>query len=518
MWHDPAKENRTIFNTLTPTPLPQKSAVGEGKCITPDDCDLHKQFQFLEFQSKISSNLKIRNLRMKNVISNLLKVALVLTYFTSIHCYATLPADAGLAPMLQKALPAVVNIRAQIKVMDFNTLNRLQREQGADKDNNGQIQVPDKFLSVASGVIVDANKGYILTNAHVIEDAQSIIVTLNDGHHYTAKVIGMDKPSDIALLQIRAKNLSALPIGDSSNLKVGDIVAAIGNPFGLNESVTSGIVSALGRTTLGIESYENFIQTDAPINPGNSGGALVNTQGQLVGINTAILAPDRGNIGIGFAIPSNMAKSVMLQLIQFGDVRRGALGVGAEDISPELATAFNLNSYKGAVVTQIMPSSPAQKAGLQVGDIITTVNGAEIKNANDVVNAIAFLRVNSKADIKLLRNNKTVSVTATITDPQKRQQAEQGLNPLLYGVGLKNFSLLSPIHGEIKGVLVISVEENSNAWNSDLRAGDVITSANQKSVTSIAELQAIANSTKDGLLLHVLRGPGALFLVVSKEQ
>jgi serine protease Do len=453
-------------------------------------------------------------MRMTNIISQLLKIALILASFTAVNCYATLPAEAGLSTMLQKALPAVVNIRAQIKVMDFNTLSRLQREKG----NDGSGQVPDKFLSVASGVIVDAAKGYILTNAHVIEDAQSITVTLNDGHHYSAKVIGMDKPSDIALLQIRAKNLTALPIGDSGDLKVGDIVAAIGNPFGLNESVTSGIVSALGRTTLGIESYENFIQTDAPINPGNSGGALVNTQGQLVGINTAILAPDRGNIGIGFAIPSNMAKSVMLQLIEFGDVRRGALGIGAEDISPELASAFNLNSYKGAVVTQVMQSSPAQKAGLQVGDIITSVNGAEIKNANDVVNAIAFLRVNSKADIKALRAGKTISVTATITDPQKRQQTEKELDPLLYGVGLKNFGLLSPIHGEVKGVLVVSVEENSNAWHADLRPGDVITSANQKTINSIAELKTIAGSTKDGLLLHILRGSGALFLVVSKEQ
>jgi serine protease Do len=452
-------------------------------------------------------------MHMKNIIHNTLKILFILGMLCGVNCYASAATDSSLAPMLEKVLPAVVNIRAQIKVMDFSTLNRLQREQN---DKNGQV--PDKFLSVASGVIVDAEKGYILTNAHVIEDAQSVTVTLNDGHHYNAKIIGTDKPSDIALLKIHAKNLKALPIGDSNNLKVGDVVAAIGNPFGLNESVTSGIISALGRTTLGIESYENFIQTDAPINPGNSGGALVNTQGQLIGINTAILAPDRGSIGIGFAIPSNMAKSVMLQLIQFGNVRRGALGVGAEDVSPELATAFNLSSYKGAVITQIMPSSPAQKAGLQIGDIITSVNGAEIKNANDVVNAIAFLRVDSKANINILRNNKPVSITAVITDPQKRQQAEQALDPLLYGVGLKNFSLLSPIHGEVKGVLVVSVEEDSNAWHSDLRPGDVITSANQKTITSISELKNIATSSKDSLLLHILRGPGAMFLVINKEQ
>ncbi len=452
---------------------------------------------------------------MKSAIRILFQLIFALGSFISISTHATIPTDGSLAPMLQKVLPAVVNIRAQIKVTDFNTLSRLQREQGGA----GNALIPDKFVSVASGVIVDADKGYILTNAHVIDDAQSITVTLNDGRHYNAKVIGMDKPSDVALLQITGKNLAALPISDSNNLKVGDIVAAIGNPFGLSQSVSSGIISALGRTTLGIESYENFIQTDAPINPGNSGGAMVNTKGELVGINTAILAPDRGNIGIGFAIPANMVKSVMLQLIQFGNVRRGALGIGAEDVTPELASAFNLGgSDKGAVVTQIMPSSPAQKSGLQVGDVITNVNGSDIKNANDVVNAIAFLRVDSRADISLLRDKKPIKLSVVITDPQKRQQTEQALDPFLYGVGLKDFTQLSPIHGDVKGVAVISLEEDSNAWHADLRPGDVITSANQQKIASITELHKIASQAKTTLLLHILRGPGAMFLVINKDQ
>ena len=221
--------------------------------------------------------------------------------------------------------------------------------------------------------------GYILTNAHVIADAQTIVVTLGDGRHYTAKTIGADKPSDVALIQITAKNLTAVPVGDSNKVKAGDFVAAIGNPFGLNQTVTSGIVSALGRTTLGIESYENFIQTDAPINPGNSGGALIDMQGELIGLNTAILAPNQGSIGIGFAIPANMAKSVMNQLIQYGDVKRGILGIGAQDITPELASAFNLNVTKGAAVTLVLSDSPAQQAGVQVGDIVTAVNGSEVK-------------------------------------------------------------------------------------------------------------------------------------------
>jgi serine protease Do len=454
---------------------------------------------------------------MKQLMNHLRTLFLTLGLLTSLHCYANIPTDNSLAPMLEKALPAVVNIRAQIKITDLSTLNRLQQQQTQDNPS-GNEQVPDKFVSIASGVIVDANQGYILTNAHVIADALSVTVTLNDGRHYNAKVIGMDKASDIAVLQIRAKNLIALPFSDSSNLKVGDIVAAIGNPFGLSESVSSGIISALGRTTLGIESYENFIQTDAPINPGNSGGALVTTQGQLAGINTAILTPARGNIGIGFAIPANMAKSVMLQLIQYGNVRRGALGVGAEDISPDIATALKVTSYKGAVVTQIMPSSPALKAGIQVGDIITSINGSDVKNANDVVNAIAFLRVDSKANINLLRNNKPISISVSITDPKKRQLSEQEHDPLLYGVGLKDFTLLSPVHGDVKGVLIVSIDEDSNAWHADLRPGDVITSANQQTVTTIAELKKVASTSKDTLLLHVLRGSGAMFLVISKES
>lgn len=443
------------------------------------------------------------------LIRTLFAFVLFLTLMSS-NCFAGIPSNGSLAPMLQKVLPAIVNIRAQIP---------FPLTAAAKKDNGNNNQpIPDKVVSIASGVIVDANKGYILTNAHVIADAQSVTVTLSDGRHYNAKIIGYDKPSDVALLQIKAKNLTAAPISDSNQLKVGDIVAAIGNPFGLSQTVTSGIVSALGRTTLGIENYENFIQTDAPINPGNSGGALINADGQLVGINTAILAPARGSIGIGFAIPSNMAKSVMQQLIEYGNVRRGSLGVAAQDITPELASAFNSNLEKGAAIAMIMPNSPAQQSGLQVGDIITTINGADIKNANDVVNAIAFLRVDSKAVITVYRNNKPITITTTITDPKVRAQNQQMSDPFLYGVGLKDFSQLSPVHGNVNGVLVVSVDEDSNAWHSDLMAGDVITSANQQKVSSIDDLKKAAANAKGTLLLNVIRNGGAIFLVINKEQ
>lgn len=440
------------------------------------------------------------------------------TLLISTSLFAASPVETSIAPMLQKVLPAVVNIKAQIKITDFATLQALQKQRGLKPADPNDQNMPSTYASVGSGVIVDANNGYIFTNAHVVNEAQSVTVTLSDGRHYTAKTIGLDKPSDVALLQIKAKNLTAVTIGDSNNLKVGDFVAAIGNPFGLNQTVTSGIVSALGRTMLGIENYENFIQTDAPINPGNSGGALINQEGELVGLNTAILAPDRGSIGIGFAIPSNMAKSVMQQLTQFGDVRRGALGIGVQDLTPELANAFNLENIKGAAVTQVLPGSPAEQAGLKVGDIIVGINGLNIKSASDVVNIVAFLRVDSKITINLLRNNKKLTLSAALLDPKLRKMALEKTDPFLFGVGLKDFTLLSPTYGNVEAIMVVSVEQDSKAWNSDLRPGDIITSVNQQKVKNIQELKAVVNKSSDSVLFNVLRGPQAVFLVLNKEE
>jgi serine protease Do len=428
------------------------------------------------------------------------------------------PINSGLAPMLAKAMPAVVNIRADIKITDLSTLFQLQKQHDVDL-NNGNI--PDTFLSVASGVIVNSDKGYILTNAHVVADAQTITITLDDGRHYTGKLIGIDKASDVALLQIKAKNLTSIPISNSTTLKVGDVVAAIGNPYGLNQSVTSGIISALGRTSLGIENIENFIQTDAPINPGNSGGALIDTKGELIGINTAILAPDRGSIGIGFAVPAAIAKSVMDQLIQFGDVKRGILGIGAQDITPDLADAFKMTGVgatSGAVVTLVKPSSPAQKSGILVGDVIKSVNNFPIKNANDVVSTVGFLRVNSKINLNLIRGNKHISINSQLIDPKEIKDADASTDPYFFGVGLKNFSLLSPIHGEIKGVMVISVDPDTHAWQADLRPGDIIISVNQQKIANIPDMKKIAATAKSTILLNVIRGPGAVFLVVSNEE
>ncbi len=427
---------------------------------------------------------------------------------------ASIPMDTSIAPMLQKVLPAIVNIKAQIKVTDYAVLREMEKQ----REKSGENSPPtDKVMSVASGVLVNADKGYILTNAHVINDAQTITVTLGDGRHYAAKAIGIDKPSDIALIQIKAKNLTAIPIADSNKLKVGDVVAAIGNPFGLSQTVTAGIVSALGRTTLGIENYENFIQTDAPINPGNSGGALVNMQGELVGLNTAILAPNRGSIGIGFAIPSNMAKSIMDQLIQYGDVQRGVLGIVTQDLTPDLADAFHTTATQGAAITMLQPDSPAEQAGLHINDIITGVNGSDIKNASDVINTVGFLRVNSKVTLNIIRDNKPLTVTASLLDPKKRAESIQLRDPFLYGIELKNYKEVSPLHGNVQGILVLGIDPESNAWQADLRPGDVIISANQEKVATIDQLKAVAAKAEHTLLLNVLRGAGAIFLVINHD-
>ena len=437
----------------------------------------------------------------------------ILPILASHSAFAYAINDTSIAPMLKHVMPAVVNIRAISKIADYN----MTLGQNSNSGNLKKQPMPDTMVSIASGVIIDAKEGYIVTNAHVLSHMQTITVTLSDGRHYAAKIIGMDQPSDVALLQIKANHLTALPLSNSNRVKAGDFVAAIGNPYGLSQTVTAGIVSATGRTTLGIEDYENFIQTDAPINPGNSGGALINMEGQLIGINTAILAPNQGNIGIGFAIPSNMVKSVVIQLVQYGNVKRGILGIGIQDITPDLKSALHAKNNKGGVVTQVLPEAPADEAGIKVGDIITSVDGSTVKNANDVVNAISFLRVNSKAAITFLRNNQPITVTVTLTDPKKRDEKIEQMDPFFYGVGLKNFSQLSPIHGNVKGVLVVSINEDSNAWHADLRPGDVITSANQQKITNIQELKNAITKSDKTLLINILRGSGAAFLVISKE-
>ena len=316
-----------------------------------------------------------------------------------------------LAPLLKDVTPAVVNIATK----GHEAVNPLYNDPLFRRFYNIPEGAPEREVQAAgSGVIIDAKAGYVVTNNHVIEHADEIVVTLKDNRQLKAKLVGTDPDTDIAILQVEAKNLTALVIGDSEKLQVGDFVIDIGNPFGLGQTVTSGIVSALGRTGLGIESYENFIQTDASINPGNSGGALINLRGELVGINTAIVGPSGGNVGIGFAVPINMAQSVMQQLIAHGEVKRGRLGVEVQDLTPDIAEALRLDVPGGAVISRVEPGSPARRAGLQPGDVIIAIDDGAVQNSSDLRNRIGLTPVGQTIRLTILRNGNRQTVDVKI--------------------------------------------------------------------------------------------------------
>jgi Do/DeqQ family serine protease len=363
---------------------------------------------------------------MNRTLSVLLTAFLTLgSFFVSAR--AALPVAVGeqvlptLAPMLERVTPAVVNIATEGRV-------RLPRNPLLeDPFFRHFFNLPNQPLerrtqSLGSGVVVDARNGYIVTNQHVIENAQSITVTLRDGRQLSAKIIGSDPDSDLAVIQVPTSGLTALSLADSDTLRVGDFVVAIGNPFGLGQTVTSGIVSALGRTGLGIEGYEDFIQTDASINPGNSGGALVNLAGELVGINTAILAPSGGNVGIGFAIPVNMVSQVMGQIVKYGEVRRGQLGVTVQDLTPQLARAFGISEYQGAVIAQVQPNSAAARGGLKAGDVVMAINDKPVRNSGTLKNLIGLLPVGEEVKLDILREGKPLTVTVRIQAPARRSR------------------------------------------------------------------------------------------------
>lgn len=430
--------------------------------------------------------------------------------------HADLPAFFGgqatpsLAPMLQKAMPGVVNIstKTQIEVAQHPLLRDPAFRQFFDIP----YSAPQKreTSSLGSGVIVDAHKGYVITNNHVIDKADEILVTLKDGRHLSAKLIGADPQSDIAVIQIKADNLTALPIADSASLQVGDFCVAIGNPFGLGQTVTSGIISALGRSGLGIEGYEDFIQTDASINPGNSGGALVNLRGELIGVNTAIIAPGGGNVGIGFAIPSNMATQIKDQLIEHGEVKRGLLGVSIQDLTPELAQAFQIKESHGAVVAAVQPDSPANRAGIEPGDVVLSINGRQIRNSADVRNTIGLLKVNDEVDVEVIHAGERVTRTAKIAAPKLQQVEGQRVHPRLAGVLLRS----TGPNDRIQGIQLERVHKASYAWGAGLRPGDVITMVNRQPVHSVSELESLLADNASEILLNVQRGENAYFLVL----
>jgi Do/DeqQ family serine protease len=413
-----------------------------------------------------------------------------------------------LAPMIKKVSPAVVNIATRGTIRDRGQQNPLLDDPFFRRffdvpPDTGPRERP--FQSAGSGVIFDAKNGYILTNAHVVENANEITVTLQDGRDLKADVVGSDAPSDIAVLKVKPDGLSQIALGDSAKIEVGDFVVAIGNPFGLQHTVTSGIISGLSRSGINPDGYEDFIQTDASINPGNSGGALVNLRGELIGINTAILSRSGGNIGIGFAIPVNMARSVMEQLIRFGAVKRGQLGVSMYTVTPDIAHSLGLASAVGALVSQVVEGSPADKAGIRTGDVITSVNGAPVKSNSELRNTIGLRRVGDKVEIGLVRDGKPLKVTAIIADTAAEVTGgPAAIHKSFEGATLED----APDAG---GALVRSVDSGSAAAQAGLRAGDVIVGANRGRVGSLRELRERAKSAAV-LVLEVRRGNSVLLV------
>jgi Do/DeqQ family serine protease len=412
----------------------------------------------------------------------------------------------SLAPMIEEVSPAVVSIAVTSDVEVRGTSGQdelLRRFFDFDLPPEGHRQVE----GAGSGVIVDAEHGYILTNHHVIESAEKITVTLLDNRSLHATVLGSDEGSDIAVIKVDPGRLKALPLGDSDKLRVGDYVVALGNPFGFGHTVTSGIVSALGRSGLNREAYEDFIQTDASINPGNSGGALVNLNGELVGINSAIISRSGGNVGIGFAIPVNQARAIMDQLIEYGAVSRGLLGVNISDISPETAEIYGLPDNSGALVARVSEGSAAEAAGIQINDVIISVNGMRLRDSGALRNAIGLMRPGERVTVGLIRDGKQMSVTAALgkletttaaVEPPAPEDAAE-LDPVFQGA-----EIVTNESG-VEGLLVARVDQGSPAAESGLKPGDIITKVNRIRVRSMAEAKPILDEARS-IILEVQRG------------
>lgn len=455
---------------------------------------------------------------------------LILLLFFANSTYATIPQFGSsekiptLAPIIKNATPAIVNISIIPKKREvinplfedpffnkfFKDFHQFKQFDYQENDRYNRQQ------SIGSGVIINSQEGHIITNHHVIKNAKEVFVTLRDNRQFKAKIVGTDDATDLALLKIDAKDIVSLPISNSDNLEVGDFVIAIGHPFSLSHTVTSGIVSGLSRSGLGIEGYEDFIQTDASINPGNSGGALINLKGELVGINTIILSTGGiGNIGIGFAIPSNMVQMVTQNLVKYGEVKRGQIGIYTQNITPELAKAFDLTINNGAIISKVNKNSPAEKAGLMEGDVITKVNDKIVSNISDVRNIIGMQAINTTVKIEFLRG-KDLKTTKVIIGPQIKETASSdSLNiDLLNGASFADMTSAHPLYEKVQGVLVIKVNPGSQAWGAGLREEDIIVSVNKQKVTNIAELKKAVAIKKNGILLNVRRGNAALYIII----
>ena len=413
----------------------------------------------------------------------------------------------SLAPLVERVSPAVVNIRVSQTVSTGGHFGdeAFRRFFGLPDVPGGDQR---EVASAGSGVIVDAENGYILTNHHVVDQADQIQISTIDGEVFDAEVVGSDAATDIAVIKVDAKGLTEMPIGDSERVRVGDFVLAIGNPFGLGHTVTSGIVSALGRSGISRDGYEDFIQTDASINPGNSGGALVNLRGELVGINSAIISRTGGNVGIGFAVPTEIASSIMRQILDFGEVRRGLLGVSIADINPEVAEALNSPVTSGALITRVEPGSAAEDAGLKVDDIIVGVNDRKIAGAAELRNTIGLMRSGDEVEIEYFRDNDKRKASTALGQQVSAASVGADIHPGLVGAQFAESSASSDA-----GVEVTAVEPGSPAAQRGLRAGDIITAINRRPVRSLGELNEIASSSRI-LFLLVQRGDRALMLQI----
>lgn len=416
----------------------------------------------------------------------------------------------SLAPMLERVTPAVVSIDVEgTHVAKQRIPDQFRFFFGPDFPAEQQQEQP--FRGLGSGVIIDAKQGHIVTNYHVIKGAEKIRVKLHDGREYDAELVGGDEMSDVALLKLeQAKNLTQIELADSDQLRVGDFTVAIGNPFGLGQTVTSGIVSALGRSGLNLENFENFIQTDAAINSGNSGGALINLNGELIGINTAIFGPNGGNVGIGFAIPANMMKNLTEQILEFGEVKRGMLGVQGGEVTSELAEALGYESSKGAFVSQVVVDSAADKAGIQAGDIIVSINGKTISSFHELRAKIGTLGAGKKVTLGIIRDGKEKSVKVTLGEQENVKASADKLHQGLTGATLTNTNASD----SVQGVKVSSVETGSPAEAYQLQAGDIILGVNRVRVKNLAELRKVVEKQSGVLALNIQRDNRTIYLVV----
>jgi serine protease Do/serine protease DegQ len=432
--------------------------------------------------------------------------------FASLPAQANLPFSVSgqqlpsLAPMLTKVTPGVVLISV--------TGTHVEQQKIPDafkfffgNPNQGQAKKRE-FRGLGSGVIINADKGYIVTNNHVINEADEILITLKDGRQIKAKKIGADENSDIALLQIDAKNLIEVKLADSDSIRVGDFAVAIGSPFGLGQTVTSGIISALGRSGLNSQNYEDFIQTDAAINSGNSGGALINLHGELVGINTAILGPNGGNVGIGFAIPSNMVDNLVKQIIEFGEVRRGKLGIYGRSVNGEIAKALELESSQGGFIEQVEPNSAADDAGIEAGDVIVKVNGKMVKTFAQIRGKIGSIGAGKNVELSVIKKDGSlINYDVKLKKAETAKIEAASIHRMLDGAELEN-------NANGQGIDIKSIEEDSPAALVGLKAGDMISGINRTSIKSIGELRSYLNENKGVFALNVIRGNSTLFLMI----